>query len=53
MCDSKACNGEMQEPQNSLIVRVVSSVLDKLISGHVDSPKVLFVVAFPSFVIVH
>eukprot|EP01032_Pedospumella_encystans_P003775 gene3775-4462_t len=29
----------MQEPQYSLIVRVVSSVLDKLISGHVDSPK--------------
>ena len=46
MCDSKACSGEMQEPQYSLIVRVVSSVLDKLISGHVDSPKVLFAAAF-------
>lgn len=30
----------MQEPHHSLIVRVVSSVLDKLISGHVESPKV-------------
>lgn len=40
MCDSKANQGEMQEPHHSLIVRVVSSVLDKLISGHVESPKV-------------
>jgi hypothetical protein len=40
MCDTKSIQGEMQDEKHSLIVRVVSSVLDKLICGHIDSPRV-------------